>query len=87
MNSGKNDLLGGGAVLGFQTETLAGLRINAVKLIAVFASVDQTETRFHRDGAQPTREETESLQCNGQDSRIFLHVPPTRSGNCAKSRR
>jgi len=53
---GEDDLLGGITILGFQTESLSGLGIDAVEFVAALTAVDQTETSFHRHCVQPTRE-------------------------------
>jgi hypothetical protein len=45
---GEDDLLRGIAVLGLQTRASANLAIDAVECRAALATVDQTETIFHR---------------------------------------
>jgi hypothetical protein len=48
---GQNHLLGRIAVLGFETEPLAGFGIDAVKGAPAFAAVDQSETELHKHWA------------------------------------
>jgi hypothetical protein len=44
----EDDLLGGVAVLGFQTGAASRLGVHAVVLFSAFPAGDQTESNFHR---------------------------------------